>query len=229
MTFSIVGEVDEVPWVMRNTELQKLYRQVDRCKFCKAERNRLQHIHGYGAMNPKLMLILINPTYRNISSNKEYQGDRFPFIGVRQFWKVLASGGLIDNKIGFNLPTRTEWNSKHTAQIKKELVKNRLFLTNIVKCCYDHSAYPDKSVIENQLKLLAEEIRIVKPEKVVSFGGLVYKTLTGKNIKLADYWNGSQEKVVEAISGLDILVMPCYFPIGRGKPREAARILRKLA
>ena len=214
---------------MRNTELQKLYQKVDTCKFCKAERNRLQHIHGYGAMNPKLMLILINPTYRNLSSALEYQGDRFPFIGVRQFWRVLADGGLIDKKIVFNLPPRAEWNGEHTIQIKNELIGNKLFLTNIVKCCYDHSAYPDESVIESQLRLLAEEIKIVKPKMIVAFGALVYKTLTGKNIKLADYWNGSREKAAEVISWLGIPITPCYFPIGRGKPRKAIEILSQLS
>lgn len=210
-------------------KLQKLYREVDGCKFCKAERNTLQHIHGYGAMNPKLMLILINPTYRNLSSDPKYRGARFPFIGVRQFWKVLAEGGLMDRNVAFGLPTRGEWSNRHTEQIKKELIKNKLFLTNIVKCCYNHSTYPDKNVIKNQLKLLAEEIRIVKPKKIMAFGGLVYKTLTGKSIKLVDYWNGPQEQVVEVISGLGISVMPCYFPIGRGNPRKAAEILRKFA
>lgn len=216
-------------WVMRNEKLQKLYREVDRCKFCKAEKNQLQHIHGYGMVNPKLMLILINPTYRNLSSDPEYQGDRLPFIGVRQFWKVLADGGLINRNVAFSLPTRSEWNNGHTGQLKKELIKNKLFLTNIVKCCYSHSVYPDKSVIENQLKLLVEEIKIVKPKMILAFGGLVYKTLTGKNIKLTDYWNGSQEKVVEVVSGLDIPVTPCYFPIGRGNPRKAIEILSQSA
>lgn len=214
---------------MRNTKLQKLYRRVDKCKFCKTERNQLQHIHSYGAMNPKWMLVLINPTYRNLSSDPKYRGDRFPFIGVRQFWKVLADGGVIDKRIAYGLPLRKDWNDKHTEQIKQELVGNRLFLTNIVKCCYNHSAYPDKNIIENQLMLLAEEIRIVKPKKILAFGGLVYKTLTGKDIKLADYWSGSQKKTAEVVSGLDITVTPCYFPIGRGNPRKAIEILRQFA
>ncbi|MBI2627184.1 MAG: hypothetical protein HYW77_02985 [Parcubacteria group bacterium] len=210
-------------------ELQKLYQQVDRCKFCKAERNKLQHIHGYGAMNPKLMLILINPTYRNLSSDSRYLGDRFPFIGVRQFWKVLADGGVIDKKVAYGLPLRKNWNDNHTEQIKRELVGNKLFLTNIVKCCYNHSAYPAKAIIKEQLKLLAEEIKTVKPKAIVAFGGLVYKTLTGKSIRLADYQNGSWEKIAEAVSGLGIPVMPCYFPIGRGNPGKAAEILRQSA
>jgi len=214
---------------MRNTKLQKLYRRVDKCNFCKTGRNQLQHIHGYGAMSPKLMLILVNPTYRNLSSDPEYRGDRFPFIGVRQFWKVLAGSGLIGKKVAYGLPQRKDWIGKHTEQVKKELVKNRLFLTNIVKCCYNHSAYPSKNVIENQLELLAEEIKIVKPKVIVAFGGLVFKTLTEKSIKLADYWSGPLDKSTEVVSGLGIPVMPCYFPIGRGNPRKAIEILSKSA
>ena len=77
-------------------------------------------------------------------------------------------------------------------------------------------------------ELLAEEIRIVKPRKIIAFGGLVYKTLTGKNIKLTEYWNGhKKENNFEIISGLKISVTPCYFPIGRGNPKKAVEVLKK--
>lgn len=213
---------------MGNRELQKLYERVDKCKFCRADKNLLQHIHGFGALNPNLMLILVNPTYRNLSSDPKYKGARFPFIGVRQFWKVLADGGLIDKKIAYELPLRKDWSKNDTERIKRELIRNKLFLTNIVKCCYNHSAYPDGKVIKDQIKLLAREIRIVNPKRVVAFGGLVYKTLMGKNIKLSEYWNGSRiEKGREIVSGLNKIVEPCYFPIGRGNPKKSAEIIRK--
>jgi len=208
--------------------LEKLYEQVDKCRFCKTEGNKLQHIHGFGVMNPKLMLILVNPTHRNISSSPEHRGARFPFIGVRQFWKVLADGGLIDRKITENLPIRMEWTSEYTEKIQNELLRNRLFLTNVVKCCYNHSSYPDKRVIESQLNLLVQEIKLVNPQEIMAFGGLVYKVLTGRNIKLGEYWNGAQKKETEIISGLKISVIPCYFPIGRGNPKKAVEILRRL-
>ena len=213
---------------MGSKKLQKLYKRADDCKFCRADKNLLQHIHGFGALNPELMLILINPTYRNLSSDSEYKGVRFPFIGVRQFWKVLADGGLINRGVAYELPLRKEWKEKHTEQIKQELTLNKLFLTNVVECCYSHSAYPDDKVIAEQLKLLADEIKIVRPKKIVAFGGLVYKTLTGKNIKLAEYWN--EQKIgtdFEIISGLTISVLPCYFPIGRGNPKKAAEIMKR--
>ena len=213
---------------MVSRKLQILYERVDGCKFCKTDKNLLQHIHGFGSLNPKLMLILVNPTYRNLSSSPEYKGARFPFIGVRQFWKVLADGGLIDKNIAYGLPLRKDWGNEYTKQIKRELIHNKLFLTNVVKCCYNHSVYPNSEVIKDQLKILAEEIRIIKPRKIIAFGGFVYKALIGKDIKLSEYWNcGKKENDFEIISGLSVLVQPCYFPVGRGNPRRAAEILRK--
>lgn len=213
---------------MGSRKLQKLYELVDNCKLCKADKNLLQHIHGFGVLNPKLMLILVNPTYRNLSSDPKYKGVRFPFIGVRQFWKVLADGGLIDEKVAHELPLREYWGGEHTEQIKQELIRNKLFLTNVVKCCYNHSAYPDRKAVKDQIKMLADEIRIVNPKRIVAFGGLVYKTLTGKNVKLSEYWNSRRTgKSREIVSGLNIIVEPCYFPIGRGNPKKSAEIIRK--
>lgn len=202
--------------------LEQLYREVDSCKFCAKEKNSLRHIHGAGAMRPRLMLVLINPTYRNISAHAGYEGPQFPFLGVRQFWNILADGGLIAKH---NLPLRAEWNAGHTTKMRAELVKNKLFLTNIVKCCYDHSAYPSKEVIEAQKKFLGEEITLVKPQRIVAFGALVYKTLTGKDIKLSD---PPKREDIGIFSGLNIPVSACYFPIGRGSPAKAIKILKQL-
>ena len=212
-----------------NKELLALYRGVDACLFCRRSKNYLQHIHGFGALQPRFMLVLVNPTHRNLSSHPAYHGPRFPFIGVRQFWKVLARGGLIDKDIAERLPLKKDWNEKHTEQIKRELIRNKLYLTNVVKCCYDHSAYPVAEVLSAGTDILAREIALVRPQKIIAFGGLVYKTLTGKNIKLADYWNGEKKKEVELISGLNTPIEPCYFPIGRGNPGKAVEILRKFA
>ena len=202
--------------------LQRLYAEVDACAFCKKAKNPLAHIHGYGVIRPRLMLVLVNPTYRNISAHAGYRGPRFPFLGVRQFWNILADGGLIAKH---DLPLRAEWSADHTAKIQKELVKNKLFLTNIVKCCYNHSEYPPKEVVEAQKKLLAQEISLVRPQRIVAFGALVYKTLTGKDIKLSDPPKVEQS---ETISALNIPVSACYFPIGRGSPTKAIKILKQL-
>jgi len=210
--------------------LEKLYRKIDRCRFCREEANPLRHIHGAGAERPRLMLVLVNPTARNLSSDPAYDGPRFPFIGVRQFWRVLAEGGLIDKEVARHLPARAGWTGEHTELVRRELVRNKLYLTNLVKCCYGHSAYPRPEVIAGQLKFLAEEIRLVRPERIIAFGGLVFKMLAGKNVKLSEYWcGGPRATSPETISGRGIPVTPCFFPIGRGSPKKASAALRAFA
>ncbi len=214
---------------MANKNLEKLYKSVDQCRFCKAMGNNLRHIHGFGAIRPKLMLVLVNPTYRNLSSKPEYKGPRFPFIGVRQFWRVLADGGLISKKVANALPPSSEWIGANTAQIQNELLRNKLFLTNVVKCCYPHGKYPKKEVVDEGLKQLAKEIKIIKPKKIIAFSIFVYKLLTGENIKMSSLNRGLPKAMPENISGLNIPVLPCYFPIGRGSPKKAAKVLFRYA
>ena len=214
--------------------LARLYDRIDCCRFCRRDRNRLLHIHGAGARRPDLMLVLVNPTHRNLSSDpagEHAAGPRFPFIGVRQFWRVLADGGLIDQKVAAALPPRAGWRPEHTELVRRELVRNRLYLSNIVKCCYPHGDYPAPEVVRDQLGLLAEEVRLVRPRRIVAFGCLVHRTLTGENVTLSEYWRpgAGRKPAREKLTGLGLPVVPCYFPIGRGNPKKAAAVLRRIA
>jgi uracil-DNA glycosylase len=216
--------------MMMQQKLKNLYQQIDHCQFCQSSQNPLQHIHGFGVASPKFMLILINPTHRNLSAGQNYQGARFPFVGVQQFWQVLAKGGLISQKIADQLPKRSDWQIPHTKMLQQELLKQELFITNVVKCCYDHSYYPAKEVINKQLNFLRQEIQIVKPAQILAFGTLVFKILTGRSIILKEFWKNSVIQKVdrEIISGLNIATMPVYFPVGRGNPVKAIKILQRI-
>lgn len=135
------------------------------------------------------MLILINPTHTNISSAPEYRGLRFPFVGVRQFWRVLADGGLIGKKLAYGLPLKRDWKFTDTEALVKELRRRHLFLTDAVKCCYPHSNYPPKKIFEYHKRFTAEEIRMVKPQRIIAFGSRTFQFLTGENIHLTQYWH----------------------------------------
>jgi len=142
----------------------------------------------------------------------------------------LADGNLISKKIANALPKRDEWGEKDIENIKKELLENHLFLTNIVKCCYDHADYPEEPVIQWYLEWLKQEIKIVNPQSIVAFGALVFKTLTGQTITFKDYLNSiTQPHYFESLTGRKIPVVPCVFPVGRGDPAKAAYILRTLS
>jgi uracil-DNA glycosylase len=215
---------------MMQQKLKNLYQQIDSCRFCKKSKNYLQHIHGFGAARPKFMLILINPTHRNLTADPTYQGARFPFVGVRQFWQVLAKGGFTSQTIADQLPKRSSWKILHTQILQQELLQKRLFITNVVKCCYNHSNYPAKVVIAHQINYLRQEIQIVRLRKIIAFGALVYKILTSQNIILKNYWQNYPLKKTdkEIISGLNIPTVPVYFPVGRGNPAKAIQVIHKI-
>ena len=84
----------------RVNSLGALNKIFDECPRCASEANSLQHVYGGGATrNPRYCFILINPTHLNISTRPGYRGPRFPFIGVRQFWRILHRAGLLGEEV----------------------------------------------------------------------------------------------------------------------------------
>jgi len=206
-----------------------LYKSVDNCPLCRKTQNKLRHIWGVGKIKPRFLLLLINPTYRNISSNQDYKGPRFPFIGVRSFWRILGDAGLINPKLSESLPPASRWKIKHTLSLKQEILKNNLFITNIVKCTFGHSSYPTQDYFEYYKEILKNELEIVKPRYIITFGQLSFKFLTGKNLTFSSFFTHENYYKIhfkENLSSFKIPVLPCYFPVGRGKPKDSISILK---
>src|SRR3989344_3120563 len=84
-----------------SSKLQKFFAKVDRCASCRAAKNPLRHVFGGGkAQTPKYFFLFINPTHKNISTQPTYAGRRrYPFMGVRHFYRELSQAGFVDAKI----------------------------------------------------------------------------------------------------------------------------------
>ncbi|OGY58498.1 MAG: hypothetical protein A3H06_02135 [Candidatus Colwellbacteria bacterium RIFCSPLOWO2_12_FULL_44_13] len=210
-------------------KLEELYQTFDACPLCVKEHNKLQHILGVGkTKNPNWMFVLINPTYRNISSAPNYKGPRFPFIGVKDFWNVLYRAQLISEDLIERINNK-DWGDTTKEKVRSEFMKKSIYLTNLVKCSANHSDYPSRERIDEQLKLFKKELRIVNPKKIVSFGLLPFEELTGVKIKLKDYWkNTNLQSFSVTVSDKTYPIIPCYFPVGRGNPQKAVEILTKI-
>jgi len=196
------------------------------------EKNSLRHILGGGkSRNPKFLFLFINPTHLNISSLKNYQGKRrYPFIGVRYFWKLLSEASFIDRKIVDEI-YREGWQVEHEDKIEQSLNRNSVYVTNLVKCAQFHPDNPIKSVITEDIPLLKEEISIIRPKYIIAFGKLPVKVITGQDIRLSDYLEAVKTDQYQALNSISIFgkfykVLPCYFPVGRGSPKKALEILR---
>ena len=215
--------------------LEEIFRLVDSCKTCKIAGNRFQHIHGGGeTKRPVICFVLINPTYRNLSASSTYSGPRFPFIGVRQFWKVIADGGFFGGE-GLQVTESGQWNEAGIRMVESELKRRKVYLTNIVKCTFDNPTPPPISRFKNDLPLFWREMELLQPQSIVAFGKLPISLLTGVDLKLNDYYQKSIGKgsLTPIISNGGQSPLPpiygCFFPVGRGEPRKASELLRLLS
>lgn len=212
-------------------ELSALYDEFDNCERCREENNPFLHVLGGGKFrNPKFLFLFINPTYLNISSHRDYGGKRrYPFVGVRYFYRLLSEAGFVEKEIIKEIYQRG-WQIGDDNRIEQSLVKNKVYITNLVKCTQSHPQNPSKKVIRKNFSLLEKEINIVSPRYIVAFGTLVFKILTNKNILLRDCLKKLDNNDYEFFQSIDILgkkynVFPCYFPVGRGNPTGALKIL----
>ncbi|MFV1917208.1 MAG: uracil-DNA glycosylase family protein [Patescibacteria group bacterium] len=205
-------------------DIKQLFKRYDDCKLCKSSGNKLQHILAGGKFNnPKVALVFINPTHTNISSAPDWKGHRFPFIGITRFWQILAVSGWIAKG------TVTEfdnfgWNKGTIKLLEDDLHKKGIYITNLVKCTFPHGNYPEKKYFDYHLPLLEKELSIVRPTAIISFGGLSTKYLNGENLTFKKYFVNPHH-----LEYKNIPVYPCYFPVGRGNPKLAIEVLRKLA
>jgi hypothetical protein len=218
---------------VNNPRLTSLYKRIDNCRFCLEQGNKLKHILGIGqSTKPNVALILINPTYRNISAGQTELTWRFPFVGVRSFWQVMFNAGLISQDT-FGLIYKNEWSEKTLRKIRSELEAKGIYITNFSKCTRKDSLYPAKETLDYHEKILKEELVILNPKLILTFGLLPFKRLTGLSINLNHYYNqvlaGDTTRFPLLTKfGLRCEVIPSYFPTGRGSPKRAAVILSKV-
>ena len=190
----------------------------------------LASIYGAGAsQRPKLALVFMNPTQRNISSRPDWKGPRFPFIGVPRIWRLFSGCGLLDSAFVAKIDKRAETWSVHDAlQLKQELERKRLYITNVIKETAPDSQMPPKTLFNKYESLLHDELELVQPELIIAFGLVTYQALTGQNIRLADIYEQAIKtaRIPIGSSHRHQPVLPCYFPVGRGNPSRAMQLLK---
>lgn len=212
-------------------ELVQLFQQVDCCHRCRKARNPLAHVLGGGETNrPEFCFVLINPTHRNISSRPGYSGPRFPFIGVRQFWRVLHRAGFISDETVAAVNERS-WLPDTTQKALSDLRRHSVYLTNLVKCTMDNPDVPSKAVFDEDWPLFLREMEIIRPKRIIAFGSLTFEVLTGSKVALRTYYEDVIQRRqmpayrMRAIEDYPQAVLPNYFPVGRGNPSASSELL----
>ncbi len=204
-------------------QIVQLHKKYDRLQLKYADPT-LSSIYGTGCINnPNVMFIFMNPTGRNISSNASWNGLRAPWISTKQVWDIFENTGLLNSEIYLKIKSikPQEWSSDFANEVYKDIQEHSVFITNLAKCTQVDARPLNNSIFREYLNLMYEEIEIVNPKKIITFGNQVSSILLNKKISVSSYINNEKE----ILNGYD--VYPTYYPVGQGRrnmPLAIARI-----
>ena len=165
--------------------------------------------------NPDICFVFMNPTGRNIASDKAWTGRKSPWLGTKNIWKLFHEVNLLSddtfNKIKERRPK--DWDYEFCDYVYEEITDRKLFITNLGKCTQiDARPLPDK-VLTKYLDLLFKEIDIIKPKVIITFGNQVSSIILNKKIAVSE--NRKKYHEIE-INQNTYKVYPVYYPVGNG-------------
>lgn len=174
-------------------------------------------IYGAGCIqNPKFLFLFMNPTARNLSAALTWEGIRAPWIGTKNIWKMFLALGFLREDI-FNKIQKGDkgvWSEKFALNLYSDLSKKSLYVTNLAKCTQTDARALKNDVFINYLQNTLEEIYLLNPAHIISFGNQVSSILLNKNIKVSEYEKGGFEAL--NIRDKKFKVYPTYYPVGQG-------------
>lgn len=176
----------------------------------------LDSIYGAGCINnPLVCFVFINPTGRNIASDKNWKGIKAQWLGTKNIWKLIYNVGLLDKNIYNKTQTLkpNEWDYAFAEELYNNLKENKVYITNLGKCTQIDARSLSNKYFYDYLPLLEEEISIINPKYVITFGNQVSSLLLNENISVSKC---RQVKFNKIIKNKSYDVYPVFYPVGQG-------------
>ena len=176
----------------------------------------LNSIYNGGCIdNPDICFVFMNPTGRNIASDKNWNGPRSPWIGTKNIWTLFHKINLIDEDIYEEIRSKKgpEWTPEFAEKVYENITKHKVFITNLGKCTQiDARPLPD-SVYLKYLKYLEKEIELINPKVIVLFGNQVSSIVLKEKISVS---TSRKKEYIKKINKKEYKCYPVYYPIGNG-------------
>lgn len=172
--------------------------------------------NGGCSENADIMFVFMNPTGRNVASDKNWKGLKAPWIGTKNIWDLFLAVGLFDSRLYDEIKSKkgSEWTIDFANEVYEEVKRNKVFITNLGKCTQiDARPLPD-SVYMKYLHLLEKEISIVDPKVIVLFGNQVSSIVLGQKISVS---LARKQKFEKVIDGKTYKFYSVFYPIGNGR------------
>lgn len=197
-------------------KIQDLNKEYDKLQL-KYGAKELDSIYNGGLEeNPDICFVFMNPTGRNIASEKTWKGRKSPWIGTKNIWDLFYSVGLQDEETYKKIKSikGSEWTEEFADEVYSDVEKHKYFITNLGKCTQiDARPLPDK-IYKEYLSLLEKEIEILNPKVIILFGNQVSSIVLGEKISVSSV---RKKLFKKNINGKEYDAYSIYYPIGNGR------------
>lgn len=158
----------------------------------------------------------MNPTAKNIATNKEWSGVRYQWLGKKEIWKFLNKANLFSNELLEEVLSKKpkEWTPEFCIKVYDEVAKNDVYITNLAKCSQTDAKYLPDSVFMEYKSLFLQEVSLVNPAKVVLFGNQVSSIVLDQPISVSKFRKQCFELHIE---NKVYKTFSVHYPVGNGR------------
>ena len=161
------------------------------------EYDKLQNIYGDKELdaiynggcinNPDVCFVFMNPTKRNIAASKNWHGLKSPWIGTKNVWNLFFDLKFIDKKTYQKIKSikGDAWTEEFAEEVYKDIIKNKVYITNLAKCTQIDARALKDEVFLNYLELFEKEIEMVNPKVIILFGNQVSSIFLKEKISVS--------------------------------------------
>ena len=169
-------------------KFKKLYKEYDKLQKKYGDKTLDSIYNGGESNNPDILFVFMNPTGRNIASPKTWKGLKSPWLGTKNIWKLFTAINLFDKSLldEINEKKPKDWDYYFAKKVYDEVKRNNYFITNLGKCTQVDARPLKDEVLKSYLGLLEQEIDIVKPKIIITFGNQVSSIVLGEKIKVSE-------------------------------------------
>ena len=177
----------------------------------------LDSIYNGGCIeNPDICFVFMNPTGKNIASDKSWKGIKSPWIGTKNIWDLFYELKLLDEEIYNKIKKLkgNEWTEEFAKEVYENVKKYKYFITNLGKCTQIDARPLSDGVYKKYLHLLEKEIEIVNPRVVVLFGNQVSSIVLNSKISVSQC---RKKSFIKEINNKNYECYSVYYPVGNGR------------
>ena len=196
--------------------MEKINKQYDKLQD-KYGSKQLNSIYGAGCrQNAKVALVFMNPTKRNIATDKNWNGLKAQWLGTKQIWDFLTKCDLFDENLNKQIKSKrpTDWTEEFCEKVYAEVASKGVWITNLAKCSQDDARPLSDEIFLQYRDLLKDELALVSPQKVLLFGNQVASIVLEEKVSVS---LARCKKFDLDLNGNVVEGYAVFYPVGNGR------------